>query len=292
MYRWRREVNYAALENYYRCNALFSKRIGVTQSKRNPPLIVSLTTIPERMHKVHLCIESLLRQSCKPDYLMLWVSISEDKVPKRLDRLKKRGLQIKFCKDIRSHRKIFYTLKENPQSIIVTADDDVFYPKNWLKQLYDAYLKEPQYIHCHRAHLMIKNSDGKLKQYREWLRLSPGIQGPSLLLFPTGVGGVLYPPHSLHQEALNEDVFIRLTPYCDDTWQKAMSLLNGTQCKKVSPFCPKYTPIRGSRKKSLHKINSVNGGEKKDEQIRAVFEYYNLYNIIGKATNRYEKVSK
>jgi hypothetical protein len=289
MYRWRREVNYAALENYYRCNALFSKRIGVTQSKRNPPLIVSLTTIPERMHKVHLCIESLLRQSCKPDYLMLWVSISEDKVPKRLDRLKKRGLQIKFCKDIRSHRKIFYTLKENPQSIIVTADDDVFYPKNWLKQLYDAYLKEPQYIHCHRAHLMIKNSDGKLKQYREWLRLSPGIQGPSLLLFPTGVGGVLYPPHSLHEEALNEDVFIRLTPYCDDTWQKAMSLLNGTQCKKVSPFFSYYIQIRGVSKKSLMKITSDG---KKDEQIRAVFEYYNLYNIIGKATNRYEKVSK
>jgi len=28
-----------------------------------PPLIVGLTTIPERMHKVHLCIESILRQS-------------------------------------------------------------------------------------------------------------------------------------------------------------------------------------------------------------------------------------
>jgi|WetSurSiteA1Bulk_404760.scaffolds.fasta_scaffold19711_1 hypothetical protein len=291
MFRWCREVNYVALENYYRFNALFSKRIGVTQSKRNPPLIVSLTTIPERMHKVHLCIESLLRQSCKPDHLMLWVSIPEDKVPKRLDRLKKRGLQIKFCKEIRSHCKFFYTLKENPQSIIVTADDDVFYPKNWLKQLYDAYQKEPQYIHCHRAHLMIINSDGKLKKYKEWGFAAPGIQGPSLLLFPTAVGGVLYHPHSLHGEALNEDVFLRLTPYSDDTWLKAMSLLNGTQCKKVSPVSREYIPIRGVRKRSLGKINKLSSDGKKDKQIQAVFEYYNLYNIIGKAPTLYEEVS-
>ena len=189
MYRWYREVKYIGIENYYRFNALFSKRVGVTQAKRNPPLTVSLTTIPERIHKVHLCIESLLRQSCKPDYLILWVSIPEEKIPKKLDRLKKRGLQIKFCKDIRSYKKIIYTLKENPQSIIVTADDDIFYPKDWLKQLYDAYQREPQYIHCHRAHLMIKDPGGKLKKYKEWNSGAPGIQGPLLLLFPNGHGG-------------------------------------------------------------------------------------------------------
>jgi len=227
MYRWCRELKYIGIENYHRVNALFSKRVGVTQAKRNPPLTVSLTTIPERIHKVHLCIESLLRQSCKPDYLILWVSIPEEKVPKKLARLKQRGLQIKFCKDIRSYKKNIYTLKENPQSIIVTADDDVFYPKDWLKQLYDAYQREPQYIHCFRAHLMIKDSDGKLKKYKEWNTLDSGIQGPSLHLFPNGMCGVLYPPHSLSEEVLNEEVFMRLSPYHDDAWLKAMSLLKG-----------------------------------------------------------------
>jgi hypothetical protein len=87
---------------------------------------------------------------------------------------------------------------------------------------------------------------------------------------------------------LNEAVFIRLTPYSDDTWLKAMSLLNGTQCKKVAPFSPYYIPIRRIRKKTLGKITRHG---KKDEQIQAVLEYYNLYNIIGKAANRYEEVS-
>ena len=279
MYRWCRELKYIGIENYYRFNALFSKKIGITQQKRIPSVIVSLTTIPERMHKVHLCIESILRQSLKPDYLMLWVSVPEDKIPKKLDRLKKRGLQIKFCKDIRSYTKIIYTLKENPQSIIVTADDDHLYPKDWLKQLYDAYQRDPHYIHCHRAHLMIKDPGGKFKKYKEWHWFSPGIQGPSLLLFPTGIGGVLYPPNSLSEEVLNEEVFMRLAPYHDDAWLKAMSLLKGTQCKKVSPFCPNYINIRGVSKRSLGKINLANMGEKNDKQIQAVFEYYNLNDI-------------
>jgi len=280
MYRWYREVKYTGIENYYRFNALFSKSIGITQHKRNPPLIVSLTTIPERIHKVHLCIESLLRQALKPDYLMLWISIPEHKIPEKLDRLKQRGLQIRLCKDLGPYTKIIYTLKENPQSIIVTADDDHFYPKNWLKQLYGAYLREPQHIPCHRAHLMTEKPDGKLKKYQEWHWLSPGIQEPSLLLFPTGIGGVLYPPHSLSEEVLNEEVFMRLAPYHDDAWLKGMSLLKGTQCKKVSPFCPNYIHIRGISKKSLCKINLANGGEKGNEQIQAVFGYYNLYNQI------------
>jgi hypothetical protein len=263
--------------------------MGVNRVKRNPSLIVSLTTIPERMHKVHLCIESLLSQSCAPDYLMLWVSVPEDKIPKKLARLTQRGLQIKFCKDIRSHRKIIYTLKENPQSIIVTADDDVFYPKNWLKQLYDAYQKEPKYIHCHRAHLMIKKSDGTLKRFKEWNSLAPGIQGPSLSIWPVGMHGVLYPPHSLSEEALKEEIFMKLSPYSDETWSKAMSLLKNMQCKKVALFCPKYFHIRGVRGKSLSKINKT---ETKDQQIQAVFEYYNLYNIICDGKKHSQEVSK
>ena len=278
MYRWCREVRYIGIETYYYFNAFFSSRIGITHAKRNPPLIVSLTTIPERLQKVHLCIESLLWQSCKPDYLMLWVSIPEDKIPKKLARLKSRGLQIKFCKNIRSYRKIIYTLKENPKSIIVTADDDIFYQKNWLKQLFDAYQKEPQYIHCHRAHLMTKKPDGKLKNYKEWNFLSPGIQGPSLHLFSTGAAGVLYPPHSLSGEVFNEEVFMRLSPYHDDAWLKAMSLLKGTHYKKVAPFSQKLIRIRGMKSRRLTKINKDGKG---DAQIQAVFEYYKVYDIIA-----------
>jgi len=223
---------------------------------------------------------------------MLWVSVPEDKIPAKLARLEKRGLQIRFCKDIRSYKKIIYTLKENPESIIVTADDDYFYPKDWLRRLYTAYQKEPQYIHCHRAHLMMKGVDGTLKKYKEWNYLSPGIQGPSLPLFSTGAAGVLYPPHSLSEEVFNEENFMRLAPYHDDAWLKAMSLLKGTECKKVSPFSPKYIHIKGVKQRCLSKINAENRGEKGDAQIRAMFDYYNLNDFIGDGENRSPEASK
>jgi hypothetical protein len=291
MRQWRK-IKYRVIENYYHMRALCSKRVGVTQQKRDPAIIVSLTSIAERLHKVHLSVDSLLRQSCKPDYLLLWVSVPEDKIPENLARLRERGLQIRFCKDIGPYTKIIYTLKENPESIIVTADDDHFYPKHWLEQLYAAYQKEPQYIHCHRAHLMTQHPDGRLKKYNDWRWLSPGIQGPSLLLFPTGVGGVLYPPHSLSEEVLNEKVFTGLSPYHDDAWLKAMSLLKGTQCKKVSPLFSEYIRIRKMSKKCLSKINAANDGEQGDEQIQAVFEYYNLNDFIGDGENHSRKISK
>jgi|GEM_PF-5974270 len=31
--------------------------------------------------------------------------------------------------------------------------------------------------------------------------------------------GVLYPPHFLSEEALHEEIFMRLSPYHDDAWQ-------------------------------------------------------------------------
>ena len=48
----------------------------------------------------------------------------------------KNGLEIRFVKDIGSYTKAIYAFKEFSESIIVTADDDIFYPKDWLKKLY------------------------------------------------------------------------------------------------------------------------------------------------------------
>ncbi|WAC06898.1 MAG: hypothetical protein OS130_11660 [Thermodesulfobacteriota bacterium] len=129
---------------------------------------------------------------------------------------------------------------------------------------------------------MIKDSGGKLKKFKEWNSLAPGIQGPSLFIWPVGMHGVLYPPHSLSEEALDEEIFMRLSPYSDETWAKAMSLLKKIECKKVSPFCPNYFHIRGVRGQSLNKINSTGT---KDKQIQAVFEYFNLYTVIGNSIN-------
>lgn len=279
MSKFSEKIRYLLLvELRYRLLAKFGTEAGVTKEKRDPPVIVSLTTFSDRLHKVFLCIESLLRQSVKPDRLILWLEEPDGEIPASLKRLQRRGLEIKRCKCIRSYAKIIYTLKEFPMSVIVTCDDDYYYPRDWLRDLLDAYRREPKLIHCYRAHLMEKDARGGLKDYNDWQFKSEGLQGPSMLLFPTGVSGVLYPPGSLDEEVINEDIFMSICPTSDDVWLKAMSLLRGVACKKVSPSLQEFIKIRGTQERALGKINML--GKRNDEQIKEVFEYYKIYQLI------------
>lgn len=121
---------------------------GVSHIKRNPKLIVSLTSFPGRINVVEQTIDSILRQSLKPDYVILWLAESqfptkERSLPRSLVRYKKHGLQIRWCEDIRPYKKLIPTLREFPDDIIVTADDDIIYWENWLEKLYASHIKYP-----------------------------------------------------------------------------------------------------------------------------------------------------
>lgn len=274
-----------ALEKYHTISSRFTKQSGVTETKRDQELIVSLTTIPERINTIHLCINSLLRQSLKPDKIVLWLSksnqnnrlpIDKDILPKNLIRLFPRGLEVQWCKDIRSYRKIIPALRTFPEALIVTADDDILYGRHWLRELYDAYKEEPQFIHCHRAHLIQYDKFGKVLPYKEWSFQAKDYQGPSINIFPTGLGGILYAPGHLDPEVLNEDVFLKLCPTADDVWLKAMSLLTETPCKKVRKRSPEIVEIQIHNNRTLWDENVGNNAN--DIQIAAVAKRYGVFN--------------
>ena len=265
---------YILVEFRYRAAAYLRNAKGVATTKRELELIVSMTSFGDRLNKVSLCIESLLEQSVQPDRIILWLSRSGSEVPNQLNRLRKRGLEIRLCPDIRSYTKIIYSLKEFPEAIIVTADDDIIYPPSWLEELYEEYKRFPQFIHCHRAHLIAVDSSGMPKSYRDWLIGSPGVVGPSIDLFPTGVGGVLYPPGALSHHVTDEETFSALCPTSDDIWLKAMSLLTSTLVKKVRPFHKEFIQIKGTQHCVLWRENILHG--KNDESVRKVFDHFNL----------------
>lgn len=276
-------LGYLPIDYFYRFLSRFGHQMGVTGAKRDQELVISLTTIPERIGKVHLCIESLLRQDIKPDHLILWLSESEDpnrpkidraSLPLSLVRLQCRGLDIRWYRDIRSFRKIVPTLREYPDALIVTADDDIFYPRRWLRGLYEAYRREPQYVHCHRAHLIKYDSSGSVLPYLQWNLLAPGYQGPSMDLFPTSGGGVLYAPAHLHPDTLKEEIFLELCPKADDVWLKAMSQLMDVQCKKVARDCFKIIAIRIPGNVTLYSENVTIDGN--DPQIEAIRKRYGI----------------
>lgn len=144
-----------------------------TQGER---MVVSLTTFPLRIGKVHLTIQSILRQSRPADRILLWLSKEEfpeeAQLPANLLRLKEKGLDIRFCDNIRSFKKVFYTAQEFENDVIVTADDDALYPENWLEGLWDTHEKYPGCVCCYRAH-GITFEGGRVAPYQEWYGLSP-----------------------------------------------------------------------------------------------------------------------
>ncbi len=267
-------------ESQYWISFWFRRTSGVAPTKRDQPLIVSLTSIAPRLNKVVLCIESLLRQSIKPDKIILWLGddIPPDSLPAKLKRLQRFGLDICFRKDLGPHTKIQYTLREYPEAVIVTCDDDLIYPRRWLELLYNAYREEPDFIHCYRAHLITRTRDGQLARYDEWAYTSPGFTGPSMLLFPTGVGGVLYPPNSLYKDVLHSETFMELAPWADDVWLKAMSAKQGTLCKKLFPYFSQNYNIVSTQKEALFKSNV--SARKNDAYIQKTFGTYGIDHIL------------
>ncbi len=218
-----------------------SSKLGISTEKREPEFIVSLTSYPARIYDIHYCIYSLLIQSLKPNKIILWLGEEQfpnrDKdLPKKLLEFTKYGLTIKYTKDIKQFKKLLPSLKEYPNAIIVTADDDIFYPQNWLEKLYNEYENNKDCVVCHRAH-KIKIENKKILPYNNWERCIVEKE-PSFYNFFTGAGGVLYPPNSLYKDALNADVFTKINPKSDDVWFWSMAVLNGTKIKIVDdePF--------------------------------------------------------
>lgn len=266
-------------EHWFLCQGWSRPSSGVASRPGEVPLVVTLTTIAERLPKTAITVECLLRQTVKPDRLILWLDKKlEGKISTWLRRQMHRGLEIRLIEDIGPHTKIVYALDEFPGARIVTADDDVWYPDFWLNELLMAHEQSPDCIICHRAHRMLADERGTVFPYKQWDWCSPGQAGSSLWLFPTGVSGVLYPPNSLHSEVTNSSVFQKLCPTADDVWLKAMSLLGGVKCRKVAPFSRDWPVVGGTQFKNLA-ANNVERNQN-DVQLRAVFEYYDLSSIL------------
>ena len=251
---------------------------GVNQIKREVPVVVSLTSYEERFDDLVISLYSLLNQTIKPDRIILWLSDEFEGVndlPYEITRFIKNGLEIRFVKDIKSYTKAVYAFKEFPNAIVVTADDDIYYPKNWLEKLYHSYITHPQDIQVHRAH-RVKLKEGVIAPYESW---DKHIEEESARYdnFLTGVGGVLYPPGCFSKEVLREDVFLKEAPTADDIWFWVMALINNRKIRVVKNHirtlaCTNiFYQLGIFKRKNLYSINRI--GEN-DRQLKNLMKFY------------------
>ena len=253
---------------------------GVTGDSSHPTCIVSLTSYGRRVEKVYCTIVSLLRQTMKPDMVILWlddVKWNEDNIPDSLRKLRYHGLTIKFCKDLKSFKKLIPALLEYPGAMIITCDDDIYYRSNMVERLVTAYKADPTKIYAHRAHQITFSQTGDIDRYNDWPEEISDKCGR--YVFPTSGGGTLYTKALLHKDICNENLFMKLSPKADDVWNYFMGFLQGTE-NVVLPYKKYiYLPLdlfyqvthKDSNLTSSNCHDNMN-----DVQIHAIMNHYGI----------------
>lgn len=234
------------------------------------PLIVSLTSYPARFGTLAITLKAILRQSVQPDKVLLWLAEGDEEcLPPEVVALKLEGLEVAVCPNWRSYKKIIPALSAYPEACIVTADDDVYYPRDWLAELVRATSGRQEVV-CNRAHRVSLNGDLGPGPYKEW---EHNIARPeqSALVFLTGVMGVLYAPESFHEDVGRDDLFTQLSPGSDDVWLYWMHRMAGIEAKKIGGRV-RIVEWEGSQATSLRDENVTGSGN--DRAVQAMLRRY------------------
>lgn len=213
---------------------------------------VSLTTYGVRTRRVWRAIETIGRGTVLPRSVVLWHEDRAivDNPPRSLRRLQRRGLQIKHCPDYGPHKKYFpHIMEQAPKRPLVTADDDVFYPRSWLVNLVAAH--HANEVTAYRSRIM---GDGP---YDSWPLCTS--TKPSDSLLATGVSGVMYPPRVLIALRERGDRFMQVCPRADDLWLHYAAVATGVPTRQVSEIAAKWWPVRPKERGLWHQ-NLVMGG--------------------------------
>lgn len=255
--------------------------VNLERSFSDRDIIVSLASYGRRAERVvYYTIISLFLQKKKPNRIILWLDAdnwNDNNLPKRIKKLKEKGLEICFSDNqLKSYKKLVPTRINCPANIIITVDDDIFYPNNLIENLYKEHLNNPNSVIASYGKIPEADENNILLPYNSWKFVSRANGKAAMAI---GYGGVLYPPNSLHRDFSNYDVFKQICPLADDIWFWVMEILNHTDRIIANSDRLTLYPIDlgqyiGHRKDSLAAVNVRN--DYNDVQIRELFKKYSL----------------
>ena len=131
-------------------------------------IIASLTSWTKRIGTAHLAIQTILNQTRQPDLTVLYLATDEfprreDDLPRELLALRSERFEIRWTKNLRSYKKLIPALKDFPDDIIITFDDDLLFRPELVERLLIGYKKYPALIQCHRITNISFDEAGNVK---------------------------------------------------------------------------------------------------------------------------------
>ena len=261
--------------------------IIVTKRKHGlpAPLVVTLTSYPARFATLGKTLRSLLDQEMQADRVELWIAESDlGKLSDDICNLGHHGLSIRSCRDIGPYKKLIPALRREPDNFYVTADDDVYYPPEWLGNLVGAAQRHAGDIIAARAHVAFTRPSGALAPYADWELATDreSVVGERAFLFPTGVGGVLYPPGCLDPQVFDDVAFTELCPFGDDIWFFWMARMAGARHRRIPEW---FDMVEWPRTQEVALSNENLFSDGNDLQIAAMERRFGpIAEVTGKTT--------
>lgn len=243
--------------------------------------IVSLTSFPARINYVGKALESLVNQKTDIEYKIVLTlaepQFLDKKLPEYLVRLiSEYNIELLWHPtDIRSHKKLIPTLKKYPDATIIITDDDIIRQDWWLQMFIDNHREYPTdiivgYSAWRLGEDFKQTSATKERQKGFSFRC---VTEPNKVLNTerpaNGLGGVLYPKHTFTDKRFfDEELFMKLSPYSDESWQYCFNVIEGRtlrMCSKPTEWSKNI--IKGTESSALSKHNTQS-------------EYTKLYSLL------------
>lgn len=243
-------------------------------------VVVSLTTHGERINNVHITIESILDGESVPSRIILWLNDINifNNLPLSITRLLKRGVEVKMTKNYGPHTKYYpYVSGEALKEFLVTADDDIIYPKYWLSSLYRAAKGSRKEIICHRAHEITFDREGFFLSYNKWKPCA--FTNKSIRYFATGVSGVIYPLHFQHCLKSFGEIFLDKCPKADDVWLHFVAYKNDYKIKQLTNRSIHFLTINNTQHLGLMNVNVWES--QNDKQIKNTYSNEDMQKIYS-----------
>ena len=121
-------------------------------------IYVSLTSIPQRVKNINQSVESLLKQTKKPDKIFINIpkkyrrfkeNINNEQIPK----FKNDAVEIIRCEDYGPGTKLLGSLdKLKADSLVILVDDDHSYENYMIEKFYHFYSKAPENAYSFYVH--------------------------------------------------------------------------------------------------------------------------------------------
>lgn len=182
---------------------------------RTERLVVTLTTIPSRVSSLMLTLHSLLDQSCPPDRIIVaWPETHQRTgAPYPRPQLPD-GVEALACPDEGPATKILFALRAEPRAVLVVVDDDVIYPRDFLRTLMEAHREDPSAAIGWRGWQLRSGVDPRDLNHVFATALVQPLEVDVLL----GTWGYLVPPGALDDSVHRFDGWPNAVRWVDDVW--------------------------------------------------------------------------